>query len=272
VPYRAAPFAADLQHGLRNCQLDGRDHAHSMYYCQIGLFNDCLARALDDGDRWLGVFDVDEFLFRPALDGAELGTAGTLTDWLDSLPDTVGQMQVRGLVFGPNFVHANWTGPVTTTHLWRPATDANPHAIEFPLPADLRDDCALSIPEYNTTCAVEFAIMAKAEKSFVRTSMARIGGMNVHVHQLSRGEFWAESGRAPSRAVRMHHYQALSVEEALHKWTLNRVEKHQFYAHPRMRAALTAVKDTAAADLFGRVQPCMRRTVDDMFDPACTRL
>jgi len=269
LPYKNKDYANSLAQGIESCQADSRQHGHSMFYCQLAVFNDCFARSMLAGDHWTAVFDVDEFLFRPMVadpdNASKKVSPGTLWEYLDSLPKDMSLLMIKGTVFGPAFEFSNWTGPVLSTHLVRPPIDPQSH--EFIIPDDA-DTWKLCVPEYCSDGKVELPILGKAEKSFMRTDCLKIGGAGVHFSYTSCGVWWHGWGR-PDAEVRLHHYQTLSKQEAMEKRVVNRNEKYKFYEDQRVLGWLNQVEDRSAADYFPYVEPCMKRTAANVFEPAC---
>jgi hypothetical protein len=133
----------EIEDCLRLRKSDKTKHPHFMT-CQPAVFSDCLGRARTAGDRWIGTFDLDEYMFAKQ----------PLFEVLDGLG--VSHVGVHGVVFGPGpFLFSNWSGLVTQTHLQRAP-------LSLPAPADL-------------------LAAGGARKSFVRTDQAiKLG---IHDHQ-----------------------------------------------------------------------------------------
>ncbi len=199
--------------------------------CQPAVFSDCLDRAKINGDRWIGTFDLDEYMFADQ----------PLFRALDEFG--VSHVGVHGIVFGPgSFRYSNWSGLVTQTHLLR---------------------APLSMPT-EFASSKDFLAAGGARKSFVRTDQAiRLG---IHDHQ-----FNGEGVMVPLNAsITMHHYQYPSLEESLLKATKNANENYNRIKDTFFQRYLNYERDESALRFSARLVWCLDRLPDRIWDSRCT--
>jgi hypothetical protein len=201
---------------------------HGGWLCQGAVNAVCLAAAKVRGDEWIGLFDVDEFMFAPGRPGREdecfwggasgrggLGrrsdVAGCVVpaaeapllagrDLVSVLRDSysliVSSVVVEGVAFGLAGSGPNGTGPrtglVTEAHGLSAGYDAE--GLLLPPPGFSRESC----PGW-------FCGLCTPKKSFVRVLHAPIDGLRVHQHDT--GPFAVERP-APGAVLRLNRETA----------------------------------------------------------------
>ncbi len=198
--------------------------------CQPAVFSDCLSRARTAGYRWIGTFDLDEYMFAEQ----------PLFEVLDKIG--VSHVGVHGMVFGPGpFLFSNWTGLVTQTHLLR---------------------APLTMPT-EFAGSTDFLAAGGARKSFVRTDQAiKLG---IHDHQFNGEGVMV----LPNTSITMHHYQYPSLEESLLKATKNANENYNRIKDPLLQRYLDYERDESALRFSTRLVWCLDRLPDRIWDSRC---
>jgi len=228
------PDASDMAH-LRDmaarCAARSQP-GESHVQCQFAAVRLCGAWAKALGDSFLGVWDVDEFVYAPPqgcwwggcpvavgaggrVSGAPLQTGVTLPAAVESLMGGAAaddrlfaSMRLDGAMFGTSrHVAANWTGLVVTTHLFSSPVDAE--GVHLSLPGGCADAARRSV----------------CEAAHVHKSVARVDSAmpvdQLHIHDHFTGGNFPGARRivphVPGAAVRYNHYSYLSTEETYEK-------------------------------------------------------
>lgn len=115
-PYEARTKMEDWQDSwfrdsLETC-LENTWTIHKQGPCQLAAFLDAIRKTNHGVSRWLGIWDVDEFIFpRPS------GGFQTMTDLLKERYDNYTQLSIIGMVFGTNgHIHPATRRPGSELH------------------------------------------------------------------------------------------------------------------------------------------------------------
>jgi hypothetical protein len=254
---------AELEALHLTCQLPS---AVNSWECQRMVHALCLAAAKLRGDEWLGLFDVDEFMFAPGRVGREeecfwggaarkgvathRGSASACVVPVEEAPwatkhDLVTALQrhspfvssvvVEGVAFAPQ--PGRRDGLVTATHTHTPPVDASGLLVP-PRPYTLAG------------CPGWLCGGAQPKKSFVRVQLAALSGLRTHHHDTGPFQQYRPTVGAP---IRLHHYPFDDME------TIATTRPHSGIAENREGVVkwLNAVEDRGALALLPLVQHCL---------------
>ena len=231
--------------------------------CQYFAMRACGALAKLRGDAWMGVFDVDEFLWAPpggvappmpagAVDATTPLTApGGLRAALDRAiaRSLCLQVTVIGTMWGTSgLTTANWTGLVTATHTRHAPYDSRGYALPPPwAPGE---------------CPPLLCDTASPMKSFVLiTPDTAVEGIALHSHMVGLSCY---ARHAEGGGLRYEHYSYLSKAEVESKKVVRNKNPAGSPAwavlHNEMRADdyLNEVPDHVVARLEGALEVAMR--------------
>eukprot|EP01105_Mastigella_eilhardi_P000678 TRINITY_DN1081_c1_g1_i2.p1 TRINITY_DN1081_c1_g1~~TRINITY_DN1081_c1_g1_i2.p1 ORF type:complete len:327 (-),score=70.05 TRINITY_DN1081_c1_g1_i2:54-1034(-) len=222
---------------FENCHNDQRTGIHAQKPCQVAVIAECsidVAYNVKGVNGWVGMLDVDEFLFiRPDVAAASWH-AGELypvnfAQYLESLPPHVGGIKIHGLTFGYlGVLHENWTGSMLETHLKR-------GTFYFHYAASMGPNSHSHI------------------KCFVRHESISPSRATQHLGRPLHG-VQVEVRPDEPPGVRLHHYRFPSAAESLAKAIANNNEA--FSWHVKHMADAYNFSDSCAVPLARAVHAC----------------
>jgi hypothetical protein len=264
-----------LEQRLADCRSIGR------WLCQSALNAVCVAAAKARGDEWVGLFDVDEFLFVPGRPGREEactwgGAEGRLPpavgasaaecvlplaeaplrtgrDLLSTLRaryshQLVSSVVVEGVVFGVEGSGPNSTGP-------REGLLTRAHARTAAYSAD-----GVLVPPLgysNSDCPPWFCGSATPKKSFIRVKHAPVAGVRIHHHDT--GPF-ARELPVPGANLKLNHYAFDDIPSLMRRGRSDIAANNKLAPGDRLGVAdfMSASSDESARALLPLLEHCMR--------------
>lgn len=211
---------------------------HGFAHCQRAAFVDCQQRI---HSRWLGVFDVDEFIFAPPHSNATV-----LTVLQEQPHNAAAGFHFVGAIFG----NGNRTDPefsrnksdvvlVTERYTARQATRAE---------------------EEHQSAAAGLPALPRAHKEIARTKCVNSDEHGIHnfiYEGCPDGPVIEFSMSDPHGQLRMHHYQYLSVFQSHVKAQMNG-NVHVAIADPTEHAAYNTIQDTTAASFGDSIRKALQ--------------
>lgn len=206
---------------------------HGFAPCQRAAFVDCQNRV---ASRWLGIFDVDEFIFAPAI------TNGTLLSALQAQSDDVAGIHFVGAVFG----NGNRTHP------------------EFPRN---KSELVLITERYTTRQPIqdeEGPVGPSGAHFWAHKEIARLQctsrnqhGIHSFIYDACPTAHVVEMHIADaSSTMRMHHYQYLSEFQSHLKARMNG-NPHVAIVDPVLNTAYNLIEDEVAASFSKRIRAAL---------------